>query len=129
MAMLAKQVSRITSDSDSLVAQVLKSKYYPNLDILSAGGLGNAPSYCWRSIHSSIDYIKKGGIRQIGNGENTNIWTDKWLPNQPGFKILTQKPDDCSLNWVSDLVKEGTTSGDHNLINHIFLPIDREIRF
>ncbi|XP_050258802.1 uncharacterized protein LOC126703770 [Quercus robur] len=57
--MLAKQLWRILQNPNSLVARVLKAKYFPTKDILNAN-LGSSPSYSWRSIHSSLDVIRKG---------------------------------------------------------------------
>jgi len=51
-AMLAKQVWRLLNDSQSLVAQVLKARYFSSGDILSAG-LGYNPSFTWRSLHGA----------------------------------------------------------------------------
>lgn len=44
LAMLAKQGWRILNNSNSLVAEVMKAKYFPNLDFLNAQ-MGSNPSY------------------------------------------------------------------------------------
>ena len=59
LAMLAKQAWRILSNPDSLVARVLKARYFLTKDFLNAK-LGASPSYSWRSIHSSLRVIKEG---------------------------------------------------------------------
>jgi len=58
-AMLGKQVWRLLNDSQSLVAQVLKARYFPSGDILSAG-LGSNPSFTWRSLHGAKEVIDLG---------------------------------------------------------------------
>ena len=56
-ALLAKQVWRLMQDEDSLVARVLKARYYPSNDILLAR---TNPSYTWRSLHGVRVVIEKG---------------------------------------------------------------------
>jgi hypothetical protein len=67
MAMLAKQGWRLLHNLDSLCARVIKAKYYPGSDVLSACPSGNM-SYTWRSILKGLDVLKKGIIWRIGYG-------------------------------------------------------------
>ena len=87
-AMLAKQLWRILQNPNSLVARVLKARYFPNGDILNAN-LGSSPSYSWRSIHSSLDVIRKGTHWRVGNGKLIHIWDDKWLPILSTYKVIS----------------------------------------
>ena len=48
-ALVAKQGWRLIQNPDSLVAKVLKAKYYKQTDFLKAK-IGSNPSYIWRSI-------------------------------------------------------------------------------
>lgn len=48
-AMLAKQCWQIIHNPASLVAKVLKDRYFPNHSFLQAQ-MGNNPSYIWRSF-------------------------------------------------------------------------------
>ena len=59
LAMLAKQAWRILTNPSSLVAKVLKARYFPTGDVLNAK-LGSSPSYSWRSIYSSLEIIRRG---------------------------------------------------------------------
>ena len=49
LSMLAKQSWRFVQDPNSLCAQILGAKYFPNGDVLSATTRNNM-SYTWRSI-------------------------------------------------------------------------------
>nr|GMD66312.1 uncharacterized protein LOC109166477 [Ipomoea batatas] len=49
VALLAKQGWRLLTQPTSLVAQILKARYYPKGDFLDAN-IGHNPSYSWRSI-------------------------------------------------------------------------------
>lgn len=65
-SMLAKQVWRIIQMPNSLVARILKSRYFKNVDIMDAG-LGSNPSYIWRSLLWGRDLIQKGLCWRVGN--------------------------------------------------------------
>jgi hypothetical protein len=58
-AMLAKQCWRLLSDPDSLCAQVLRAKYYPDGDLLNAV-LKKGSSFTWQSIMSGLRTFKHG---------------------------------------------------------------------
>jgi hypothetical protein len=55
-AMLAKQCWRLWKELGSLVASIMKAKYYPDCSILEAKK-GRRPSFVWRSIHTSCDLL------------------------------------------------------------------------
>ena len=67
LAMLAKQGWRILTNPNSLLAQVFKAKYFPHVDVLNSK-IGSNPSYTWRSIHNSLEVIKRGTRWRVGNG-------------------------------------------------------------
>jgi hypothetical protein len=67
-ALLAKQGWRILKFSESLVARVMKGKYFTNGNFLSAK-LGSRPSYAWRSIFQARQVVEDGVLWRVGNGE------------------------------------------------------------
>ncbi|KAL0404183.1 UNVERIFIED_CONTAM: putative mitochondrial protein [Sesamum radiatum] len=83
--MLAKQFWRLLTQPESLVGQLLCSRYFPGLSILDAE-LGHRPSFTWRSIISSKDIILEGYRWRIGNGLKAKIWIDPWIPRAQCFK-------------------------------------------
>ena len=68
LAMLAKQAWRILTNPSSLIACLLKARYFPIGDILSAM-LGSSSSYSWKSIFNSLGVIRKGTWWRVGNGK------------------------------------------------------------
>ena len=46
---------------DSMLASIMKTKYYPDCSILEAQQ-GKQSSFAWRSIHSSCDLLWEGLI-------------------------------------------------------------------
>lgn len=59
IALLAKQGWRLFNFPDSLLARVLKAKYYPQSEFFKAW-LGNLPSLTWRSVWAARGLLEKG---------------------------------------------------------------------
>lgn len=110
LAMLARQSWRLFQQPESLSAHVLKSIYYPESSVLHAN-LGGHPSQILRAIVEGRDTLKQGLIKRIGNGEDTNIWNENWLPRDEmmtPYGCLTQEPP----TYVAELI--GSTSATWN---------------
>ncbi|KAL6217476.1 hypothetical protein ACLB2K_010693 [Fragaria x ananassa] len=119
LAMLAKQGWRVLSKPHSLIAQIFKARYYPHSSFLEAE-LGEAPSFSWRSIMQGRKVLKADLQWKIGDGKNGVIWNDKWLPlSTPEF---IQKPVDCTLTRVNELINEHTREWHSNVITATFPP-------
>lgn len=54
------------------MAQILKGRYFKDLDVMEAG-LGLKPSFVWRSILWSRDIIRSGLCWQVGDGKSISI--------------------------------------------------------
>lgn len=92
LAMLGKQGWRLLDNPEPLCARVLKGQYFHDADFLSATRRKHA-SQTWRAILAGRDVLKKDIIKRIGNGNSTNIWHDKWIPNHfAGTPLVV--PDD-----------------------------------
>jgi hypothetical protein len=70
-ALLAKQLWRIMQNPDSLVAKIMKAKYFPRSDLFEAK-LGSRPSLAWRSMLSARELVHQGAVWRIGNGEQVS---------------------------------------------------------
>ncbi|KAG7543468.1 Reverse transcriptase domain [Arabidopsis thaliana x Arabidopsis arenosa] len=81
-ALLAKQAWRILKNPSSLLARLYKGLYHPSTTYLKAQNVNNA-SYGWRSIQDGKTLLQKGLQVRIGNGTNTRVWEDPWLPTLP----------------------------------------------
>ncbi|KAG2249330.1 hypothetical protein Bca52824_088958 [Brassica carinata] len=46
-------------------------------------GLGSGPFYAWRSIHAAQKLIQQGARVLIGSGEDTKVFQDSWIGQQP----------------------------------------------
>jgi hypothetical protein len=126
-AMLAKQVWRLHTDPTSLLSQCLKAKYYPNSDILHAQQ-GRTSSHAWQSIFQAISTIKKGSCWKVGNGNDINIWEDKWVAWQNGYKILTPRQEQTNLQKVNELLTDTPSkSWNSNVIDQCFIPSEGDL--
>jgi hypothetical protein len=85
-ALLAKQIWRLWKSPDSLVARIMKAKYYPECSALEAP-LGNQPSFAWRSIQEASDLVKDGLVWRVGSGETVRIWKNRWLPTPTTYMV------------------------------------------
>ena len=72
LALLAKQEWRLAQNPDSLVAKILKEKYYPNDSFLGAA-LGRRPSFTWRSIWNSKKLLEERLVWRVGDDNSISI--------------------------------------------------------
>lgn len=113
---------------ESLMAKVLKGKYFPNSSFFEANTNPNA-SFTWKSILGAKKVVMKGVCRVIGNGKTTRIWHDPWLPSAKD-SIIPQRDIHINENdpyYVSDLIEEGRWKND--MLAQFFSPrVSQEIR-
>lgn len=88
-AMLAKQAFRVFKYPDSLMAKVLKNKYFPNTTFMKMK-VSPMASFPWKSILSARDLLDKGIRKVMGNGANIDIWDETWIPTLPRFHIMSR---------------------------------------
>ncbi|KAH0996498.1 hypothetical protein GBA52_020362 [Prunus armeniaca] len=70
---------RLIQNPNNLWAQVLKERYFQGVDFWKAKK-GHRASWVWASLIAGRDEVLNHARVQILSGENTNIWTAKWLP-------------------------------------------------
>ncbi|KAL1200004.1 putative mitochondrial protein [Cardamine amara subsp. amara] len=111
-ALLVKQAWRLLHVPNTLIARVYKARYFYKKDFMEAA-TGGRPSYAWRSILHGRELLAQGLMRVIGNGEQTHVWTDKWImdgtPRRPYNK---QTSMDLNLK-VNPLI---TAAGTWNVV-------------
>lgn len=120
-ALLAKQGWRLLMYAESLCAQFLRSRYYPNRNFMEAS-MGSRPSYAWRSIMYGRQLLEKGLRRTIGSGKETYVWLDKWLfRDTPLAPLRKQILFDVDLK-VSDIINPQSKSWDRGKWEENFFP-------
>lgn len=117
-ALLAKQMWRLLIKPNSLVAQILKAKYFHNCTVPEAT-VGARPSYAWRSLMASQALLKKWAImddrgwaryQDLGNtlDSNSNVFF-------------------CAVARVKDLIDQNTKWWNRSLISTTFLEEEAKV--
>ncbi|KAJ1403099.1 hypothetical protein SESBI_27506 [Sesbania bispinosa] len=57
-----------------------------------------------------------GLLWRVGDGRSINIWEDKWLPSSTDNRVNFPPPDNCELQFVSDLMEVGRKEWNRELI-------------
>lgn len=124
LAMLAKQAWRLVTNPQSLLARLLKARYFPRANYFTAE-VGERPSMTWRSIVQARECLIPGLRRRIGNGTATSIWGDQWLPGPASGRIITRRSVHASFpDTVTDLIDWSSWCWNYELISHTFWPVD-----
>ena len=113
-ALLAKQAWRLIQDTHSLFYRVYKSRYFPTCTFMEAG-LGNNPSYVWRSLLAARELIREGSIWQVSDGRTIKVSTHKWLSHKPVF-IGEPQPN----LMVSELIDENSRQWNREKLFDLF---------
>ena len=122
LAMVAKQAWRLTQDTSSLSARLLKAVYFPSCDVLDAV-LGNHPSKIWRAIMKGKEVLKQGLVRRIGDGRSTSIWNHNWIPRDHMLRTVhPRSPNPPEL--VSELINGVERCWNRATVLHHLQPID-----
>ena len=50
------------------------------------------------------ELVEQGTRRKIGNGKNTNIWEDSWIPDTSNGRVTTRRAMDNGLQKVEELI-------------------------
>ncbi|CAN6553836.1 unnamed protein product [Malus baccata var. baccata] len=116
LALLAKIGWRITQNPLSLIASVLRDKYFPGKTFGEAPK-GKNTSWGWKGLFEARKVLNLGLRWRVGNGKSINIRKDPWFPKPSTFKVIP-KPnleetmvcdliDPVTNSWRSDLIEFG----------------------
>ncbi|XP_048598085.1 uncharacterized protein LOC125578967 [Brassica napus] len=123
-ALLAKQAWRIWNNPSSLVARILKARYFKRSNFL-ASGIGSRPSYAWRSILHGKELLEQGLTKVVGNGKGTKVWLDRWIMGPVPRAPLYRQDADVDLTLrVSDLMVLNSSVWDTRKLQELFVDED-----
>ncbi|CAA7014604.1 unnamed protein product [Microthlaspi erraticum] len=130
LALLAKQLWRIFHYPSSLLARILRGRYFWQSNPLEVKKV-NSPSYGWRSMMAARDLLVSGLRRVIGSGANTVVWRDPWIldskPRPPIARGTFQDPyllvyhliDQETKEWKLDTIRQIFSEDDVRRIQGI----------
>ncbi|XP_026411088.1 uncharacterized protein LOC113306357 [Papaver somniferum] len=79
LALLTKLSWRICSEPDSLMDQILGSKYFNTGDLNQNISAKNC-SYNWNETSKGLHIVQQNYFMEITNGRKPKIWKDRWIP-------------------------------------------------
>lgn len=124
---LAKQAWRIWSNPTSLVARILRQRYFARSSFMECG-VGTRPSYAWRSILHGRELLSQGLLQKIGDGTHSRVWIDNWLmdgtPRPPRYR--QDAIVDLTLT-VSDLLDSHRGSWDRQKVSEVIYEEDVDL--
>ncbi|XP_074266449.1 uncharacterized protein LOC141589722 [Silene latifolia] len=123
LALIGKQVWRLLTETEGLWARMMRARYYPHGNIMTAD-LGNNPSYTWRGILEARRAVESGLRRRIGDGRSTRIWVDAWIPCSNSGRVLSPCGPGREQLLVADLMDGNGWRED--MVSNLFLPFEQE---
>ena len=123
LALLAKQVWRLLTNPHSLIARVLKGRYYRHTNPLLTGK-ANSPSFGWNSLMAAKQILVDGIKRTIGTRAETKVWEDVWIPTEP---TRAAKPRSVVIDKdlsVHHLINFDSNEWKVDLINEVIVQED-----
>ncbi|CAL9002074.1 unnamed protein product [Prunus brigantina] len=126
LAMLAKQGWRLIQYPDSLIARVLRAKYFPDKSFLDVPVSDNS-SYVWKSICAARKILLQGSRWQVGSGAEIDIWKDPWLPRPSTFRVISPKPTGCAVTKVTELILDHPRRWNISLLSNLLYPPDVDV--
>lgn len=125
LALLAKQLWRLLHFPSSLLARVLRSRYYHKSNLLQDQNV-YSPSCGWNSIIAAKNLLKQGLQKTNWSGCNTKAWNEPLIPDK-----LTRLPRSNhrhtmknSQLLVRDLMRHNSMEWNETLIRELFHPED-----
>jgi hypothetical protein len=133
IALLGKQGWRLITSPNSLYAQVLKSRYYPNSEFMEAT-VPRAASCTWRAVIAGRESLQRGLIKRIGAGHTVSIWQDSWIHGARSLRPMGRLASaDCDMvpelidhdshQWRIQTLRENFLAPDVDLIMKVPLRI------
>ncbi|GAU34127.1 hypothetical protein TSUD_66060 [Trifolium subterraneum] len=118
-AVVAKQVWNIVQNPDSLVAKLIKTRYFPHSSLFEAP-LGYNPSFVWRSMWHARQILSLGCRWRIGSGVNIRVMHDPWLRGSADRWMPSPQSAGVYQLSVRDLLHENYKAWNITKVRNLF---------
>ncbi|GAU19381.1 hypothetical protein TSUD_76250 [Trifolium subterraneum] len=118
-AMVAKQVWNIVQNPNSLVAKLIKARYFPRSSLFEAP-LGYNPSFAWRSMWQARQILSLGFSWRIGSGDNIRVMHDPWLRGSANRWVPSPQPAGVYQLSVRDLLHDNYKAWNIVKVRNLF---------
>ncbi|GAU43245.1 hypothetical protein TSUD_241360 [Trifolium subterraneum] len=118
-AMVAKQVWNIIQNPNTLVAKLIKARYFPHSSLFEAP-LGYNPSFAWRSMWRARQILSLGCRWRIGSGDNICVMHDPWLRGSANRWVPLPQPAGVYQLSVRDLLHEDYKAWNIAKVRNLF---------
>ncbi|KAA3482264.1 reverse transcriptase [Gossypium australe] len=125
VAFLVKQGWRILTNPNSLVAQIIKAKYFPSESFLNSR-LGNNCSFTWKSIWAAKGVLSDGMCWKVCNGSRISTLEDSWIPDFNNARLSSYVNNLCDFK-VAELIDESSRKWKEEVIVSTF-PADVAVK-
>ena len=122
LALLGKHGWRFLTTPDSLCAQVLKGRYFPDVDFMQAV-VPKTASATWRAIIAGREALRAGLIKRVGDGSSISVWNDMWIPGTTTMKPML-RPENTVIENVSELIDQENWTWNQQLVRDTFILTD-----
>ena len=117
LTLLAKQLWRLVQFPDSLVARVLRGRYYRLSSPLRAN-TESSSSYVWTSISAARKLLLLGIRQKIHSGYEVKVWEDPWIPTTLARPAIPVAPVMHPNIRVSNLTNQVSKDWDVGLLEN-----------
>ncbi|GAU51576.1 hypothetical protein TSUD_414250 [Trifolium subterraneum] len=118
-AMVAKQFWNIVQNPNSLVAKLIKARYFPRSSLFEAP-LGYNPSFAWRSMWQARQILSLGCRWRIGSGDNIRVMHDPWLRRSANRWVPSPQPAGVYQLSVRDLLHDNYKAWNIVMVRNLF---------
>ena len=123
LALPAKQLWRLVQYHDSLVAKVLRGRYYRMSSPLRTISVSSS-SYVWTSISAARKLLLLGIRQKIHSGYEVKAWEDPWIPTTPARPAHPLAPVIHPNMRVSNFINQESKEWDVGLLENYVAPQD-----
>ncbi|XP_026451285.1 uncharacterized protein LOC113351535 [Papaver somniferum] len=119
LAMLAKVAWRLIKEPNALWVKSMRSKYFRNKSPFKTK-ISSNNSWTWKCIKKGLDLVQQYSMWEVVNGQEINIWDDKWIPGLDSTIDYLKNSSNNSLVKMADLIIPETSSCNLPIIFSVF---------